>query len=339
MTTDTSTVVGVFNDYSSAEQAARALVGSGISRDAIHLQSSSRTTTAGHSDYGNPPHEGGIMGFFHNLFGSDDDSNRYNTAVETGRTVLTVDAAGNEAERAVALLNQHGAVDIDSDATDTGSSRAGYGTATATESGSSIPVVEEELRVGKRVVQRGGVRVYSRIVERPVEEQVTLHDEHVTVERRPVNRAVSESELAGLRDQSFEMTETAEEAVIEKRARVTEEVVVGKETTERTQKVKDTVRHTDVNVERIGNSGADYEEDYRADWQKNYAAAGGDYSAWAPSYQYGSRFANDARYKGRSWNEVEPEIRSSYERDYPGSTWDRMKNSVRYGWDKVTGQR
>src|SRR5437764_3366736 len=51
----------------------------------------------------------------------------------------------------------------------------------------AIPVVEEQLKVGKREVQRGGVRVFSRVVETPVNESVNLREEHVNVERRPVN--------------------------------------------------------------------------------------------------------------------------------------------------------
>jgi len=346
MTSNSSTIVGVFSDYGKAAQAARELVNEGIPQDAVHVQTTSRTTTAGSPEYGVHEHEGGIAGFFHNLFGNNDESKRYSTAVESGRTVVTVDATGSQADRAVDLLNQSGAVDVDTDAekypaNDAGRTGTGAGTARASGTGSSVPVVDEELRVGKRVIQRGGVRVYSRMTERPVEEEVTLRDEHVKVERRPVDRPISEQELSGLRDQSFEVMETAEEPVIQKRARVTEEVVVGKETTERTQKVNDTVRHTDVKVERIGNAAGmeNYAEDFRNDWQKNYAGSGGDYSLYEPAYQYGFRAANDERYRDRAWDEAEPELRRDYEREYPGGAWDRMKNAVRYGWEKVARQR
>jgi uncharacterized protein (TIGR02271 family) len=115
----------------------------------------------------------------------------------------------------------------------------------------AVPVIEEELKVGKRAVRRGGVRVYSRVTERPVEEQVHLREEHVTVERRPVNRAVTDADTGTLRDSEIVLTETAEEAVATKEARVIEEVVVGKTTTERTETVRDTVRRTDVDVEQI----------------------------------------------------------------------------------------
>jgi uncharacterized protein (TIGR02271 family) len=113
-----------------------------------------------------------------------------------------------------------------------------------------IPVVEEELQVGKREVEQGGVRVESRVTETPVEEQVQLREERVHVERRPVNRPVSNADEA-FREGSIEVTGKAEEAVVAKQARVVEEVVVGKEVAERTETVKDTLRRTDVDVQEV----------------------------------------------------------------------------------------
>jgi uncharacterized protein (TIGR02271 family) len=118
-----------------------------------------------------------------------------------------------------------------------------------------IPVVEEQLRVGKRVVDRGGVRIFSRVSERPVEEQVTLREEHARVERHPADRPATPQEMAqAFREGSMELRETAEEPVVSKTARVVEEVEVGKEVGERTEQVRDTVRRTDVGVQDM--SGA-----------------------------------------------------------------------------------
>ena len=55
-----------------------------------------------------------------------------------------------------------------------------------------IPLTEEQLKVGKRDVSHGRVRVRSYVVEEPVEEQVNLRQEHVHVERRPVDRPATE---------------------------------------------------------------------------------------------------------------------------------------------------
>jgi uncharacterized protein (TIGR02271 family) len=115
--------------------------------------------------------------------------------------------------------------------------------------GERIPVVEERLRVGKRETSHGRVRVRSYVVETPVQEQVSLREERVQVERRPVDRPVGAADDAAFRERTIEATEKSEEAVVSKEARVKEEVVVRKEGKERTETVSDTVRQTKVEVE------------------------------------------------------------------------------------------
>ena len=99
-------------------------------------------------------------------------------------------------------------------------------------------------------MQGGGARIHTYVTERPVEQSVTLHEEHVTVDRRPVDRAVTGADTA-FREGTIEVTETSEVPVIAKEARVVEEVVVGKTATDRTETVRDTVRRTDVDVEKL----------------------------------------------------------------------------------------
>jgi uncharacterized protein (TIGR02271 family) len=117
----------------------------------------------------------------------------------------------------------------------------------------TLEVLEEELRVGKRQVQAGGVRVHRRVSETPVNEQVTLREEHAVVERRPVDRAASPEDLRSFDagDRDIEIRESREEAVVDKRARVVEEVSIGKEASEHTETINETVRRTDVDVEQI----------------------------------------------------------------------------------------
>jgi uncharacterized protein (TIGR02271 family) len=126
---------------------------------------------------------------------------------------------------------------------------AGY-TRAASEGEAVLPVIEEQLRLGKRTVEKGAARVSTRVEEVPVEEQVTLREENVTVERRPVDRPV-ENAPAAFREGTIEVTEMAEVPVVAKEARVVEEVVVGKNVTERTETVRDSVKRTDVEVDEI----------------------------------------------------------------------------------------
>ena len=203
----------------------------------------------------------------------------------------------------------------------------------------AIPVVQEEVRVGKRQVERGGVRVFSRMVETPVNETVSLREEHVSVERRPVDQPINPADVAALKDQTIELRETAEEAVVQKSARVVEEVVVGKEVSQRQENIKDTVRHTEVEVQPLQGSALDDDTYYRNDWQTNYASLGGTYDDYAPAYRYGNEMRRDARYQGRNWDDVESDLRSDWDTRYGSSgssTWERMKAAVRSGWNRMT---
>jgi len=113
----------------------------------------------------------------------------------------------------------------------------------------SIPIIEEKLRVGKRDTTRGSVRVRSYVVEEPIEEQVRLREERVTLERRPVDHPAGDLPGDAFRERTLEMTEKGEEAVVDKTARVKEELLLTKDADERTETIADTIRRTQVDVE------------------------------------------------------------------------------------------
>ncbi len=118
----------------------------------------------------------------------------------------------------------------------------------AAETG-TIKVMEERLRVGKREVAAGTVRVRSYVVERPVEEQVRLHEERINVRRTPVDRAVTDADAAVFQERTIEARAMSEQAVIAKEVRIVEEIDVEKQGTDRTETVRDTVRQTKVELE------------------------------------------------------------------------------------------
>ncbi len=121
-------------------------------------------------------------------------------------------------------------------------------TRTANDGEVVIPIVEEQLHVGKRTVESGAAQVATTVKEKAVTESVNLREEHVTVERRPVDRAVAHAPAA-FKEGTIEVTEMAEVPVISKEARVVEEVVIGKNVTEHTETVSDTVKRTEVEVD------------------------------------------------------------------------------------------
>jgi uncharacterized protein (TIGR02271 family) len=119
------------------------------------------------------------------------------------------------------------------------------------EDETTIPIIEEDVNIGKRTVETGGVRVTKNIVEQPVEETIRLKEEHVTVERNTVDKPVQEGGFVPFQESTIELTENAEVPVVEKEARVVEEISIGKDVAERDETVRDTVRKTEVDIEEL----------------------------------------------------------------------------------------
>ncbi len=211
-----------------------------------------------------------ISNFFHGLSGGDEHAHsHYARGVNEGGALLTVKTDDEDAEEMVMLMKQHGAREIEGgygETTETtGAGYASTSQATGTDYSATreayagndvagqtaIPIVEEEMVVGKREVDRGGVRVYSHVVETPVQAQVDLHEERVNVTRRAVDRPATAADFEVGNRSTFEMRAMGEEAVVGKTSRVVEEVLVGKQGSDRTETINDSVRRTEVDVDRI----------------------------------------------------------------------------------------
>jgi stress response protein YsnF len=198
----------------------------------------------------------------------DEDAHLYAEGLGRGNSIMIIQAAAGEHDRVVQVLSRFNPIDIDDHAAQwrkSGWSGVHPGKAawdvqrqTATPSGTTaapgtqeqvIPVYEEQLKVGKRVVEHGRVRVRVYTIEHPVQEGVTLREERVAVERRPVDRPASGLPGEAFRDRTIDLTTHREEPVIAKEARVKEEVVVRNEADQRTETLRDSVRRTEVEVE------------------------------------------------------------------------------------------
>ena len=252
------TVTALYDSRAEAESAKQRLAGS-VDADSIKIiDQSSQNDDAERGSW------------LSNMFGSHDDRHTYDESLRRGSFLLCAKVDSDEDEdRIVSLLEQTGSVDLDQRHSEFRSQgwqpqTQSQGVAQASSFGQSasigesatqeehIPIVEEQLRVGKRTVSRGGAHVRSYVEEVPVEESVSLREEHVNVERRPVDQRLGAADLKDdnlFRERNIEMTETAEEAVVDKEARVKEELVVSKTATERTEQIHDTVRHTEVDVD------------------------------------------------------------------------------------------
>ena len=165
----------------------------------------------------------------------------------TGTTASTTDAG----LRSTAATAPVGAMETTTARTGSGlgATTTGRGAAAVGTAGEgTIELAEETLRVGKRDVNHGRVRLRSYVVEKPVNESINLHSERVDVARRPVDRALNAGENL-FAERTLSAEEHDEEAVVSKEAHVYEEVSLGKTAQDRTQEIHDTVRRTEVEVD------------------------------------------------------------------------------------------
>jgi uncharacterized protein (TIGR02271 family) len=290
------TVIGFFRNSVDAYHAADILKDRGFVEDRIDISTSDINESERNE------RSGKVGNFFKSLFSDDDNNaSRYSEAARNN-SLVTVHAYDiEEAERAADILDECGAVDIDENRTGTDytKSDANYGSSIGnseenldyessigdTHSRSdydspindtrftsdkdrdltndrSIPIIEEEVNVGKQEVRRGGVRIHSRIIEKPVEETLRLREERVHVERTPVDRDASDAELENFHEETIEVTEYGEEPLVSKSARVVEEVRVGKEVHERQETIRETKRKTEVDVENLEDENIRKKKDY-----------------------------------------------------------------------------
>jgi uncharacterized protein (TIGR02271 family) len=353
------TLVALFENEAQAKNALNELAAAGFAHDETYINASQQSPNASSASTRDTTEDDQSFGakvrsFFSDMFGSDVDesqSDTYAEAVRRGNAVLTIRANSDEqVERASEILNRHHPIDVDDQVSrwknDGWSPRQSAGSQSVSRDISqgqdqTIPVIQEELKVGKRQVQRGGVRVYQRVQEQPVNESVQLREEQVHVERRPVNEEATQADLAALKEGTIELRETSEEAVVNKSARVVEEVVIDKQVSERTETIHDTVRGTEVEVEQLGaqknagRSGTTSDDaDFRNHWQTAYSGTDGQYEDYADAYRYGSTLATEEKYRGYRWDEAEPRVRQDWETTHAGTPWDKAKNAVRYGWER-----
>jgi len=370
----TKTLVALYETVTTAAQVVQELIADDFARDDIHLALDHTTSHAVHNATGvqEAAYEGAHVGeTLADLGVPYDEAYAYTEGVRRGGALVVVESSEERAERGMAILQRLHPVNIHERTTQwqqegwTGAeahARTATAPATATPSPQErprapqggtddtevrIPVVQEDISVGTREVERGHVRIASRVTEHPVEEAVRLREEKVTVERRPVDRPATEADFAAAGKEVIEMTETAEEPVVSKRARVVEEVVVQKEIAEHTETVRGTARHTEVDVQRAPEDAAAtrqtpassqgfaaYDATCREHYTTAFATSGAAYAVYEPAYRYGYELGTNAHSRGRDWAALEAEARRDWEARHP-STWERFKDAVRYGWNSV----
>jgi uncharacterized protein (TIGR02271 family) len=265
-------VTAFYDSRSEAESARTRLSQSSIEAERVRIVDQNETGSSAGSSSGASGDGEGFWSSLKSAFLPEEDSHTFEEGMRRGGYLLCAEVDEDDADRAIAILDETGSVDLDQrqdqwrsegwSGFSGGQSQSGMAQTRETDrvvEEEHIPLVEEQLRVGKREVARGGAKVRSYVQETPVHEQVNLREEHVSVERRPVDQTLERGALDRdsdmLRERSVEMTERSEEAVVEKEARVREELVLKKTAEERTEQIDDTVRRTEVEVDE-GQSGS-----------------------------------------------------------------------------------
>ncbi len=194
-----------------------------------------------------------------------DEAAHYEDQVHQGKALVTVNAAGRDAEARQILLRD-GAEDLQErgfgGGYDTAAApapvaaqpvqRAPATAQTTTDDTIAVPVFEEELVVGTQQEETGRVHLHKDVVQEQVNVPVTLRREEVTVERVPVTAQTSQADLHNaFQDQVIEVPVVGEVAIVGKRLHEIEEVRLHKDTTEVQEQVTDTVRKEHVTVDEV----------------------------------------------------------------------------------------
>jgi uncharacterized protein (TIGR02271 family) len=266
------TVTAMFNSRPQADRAVEQLASElGVDRAMVRTSPDAGVADTGY-DAAQPHRETGFLASLKDLSLPEEDRFVYAEGMRRGNVLVSAKVDEAHVERAADILEHAGAINLDQleaswrqsgwtgydaaaatqPATDAGTDRLAAETAHSGRVGQEevIPIVEESLVVGKREVERGRTRIRTFVVERAVEEQVVLRVEQVNVQRRAVDRPLAEGSRDAFQERVVEVNTTGEEAVVSKQAHVVEEVVVQKNAADRTETVHDTVRRTEVAVDK-----------------------------------------------------------------------------------------
>jgi uncharacterized protein (TIGR02271 family) len=249
-------VVAVYDTEANANAAVKSLVSAGyLTNDISVIHSEDEAAKAGLNE----------PGLWRRLFGRDLEHHEaavLSRSFKEGSVIVSVRVSEADAPRVMSLLDSHKPVDVLDRAKAYGLVGATPATPAATPATPTtttparlideemLRVAEEQLNIGKRMVESGHTRVRRYVVEKPVEANITLHEEHAEVMRRAISDPAYVKDI-DWSDKTIDVTETVEEPIVNKTVRVTEEVVVRRHGSDRTQTVHDTVRRQQIDVDHL----------------------------------------------------------------------------------------
>lgn len=267
-TTQTSMVVGIFDEHAQAEQAVEALNQAGFRDDQISYSGKGSASgggvmaglkslfTGADATTGNVAHDLVSMGM------PSEDAGYYQQQYEAGRSVVGV-VGDSGMEKAASLMAQYGGYGANKGTTAQDTTTATYANA-PTNTGTSmtqdtvgnaegqrIQLREEQLQVYKQPVQTGEVKLHKEVISEQKNIDVPVSHEEVYIERRPASGRMSDTPIG--EEETIHVPVSKEQVNVTKQSVVTGEVAIGKRTVQETQQVSDTVRREEAHVDRSGN--------------------------------------------------------------------------------------
>jgi uncharacterized protein (TIGR02271 family) len=268
------TVVAVFDTRAHADAAVKALKAGGFANADISIFDDERLA-GGKKAIAESVKEPGL---WQRLFGDDvyeHEADVYHKTIERGGVVVSARVLDSEVAHAIAILDLHRPVDVHDRAVTLGLAPAAHVEAVekkldavplaavqkvavspklANVHDGILRLAEEQLQVGKQMVETGRTRVRRFVTEREASADVTLHDEHAEVLRRAITDPKYVGDIDWL-DKEIEVVETKEHALVNKTARIVEEVSLKKIGADHVETVKDKLRRQQVEIERVGPDG------------------------------------------------------------------------------------
>ena len=247
-------VVSVYDSMDKAKSALNVLKSSGVDTSDVSLLDRNALGTGVDQQH---------VGLWRRLFGEnvwEHEAAVYGDTLRRGGAVLAVRGPKERVAKIMAILDAHDPVDVHEHAAKIGTdvpieakalvTAPGTAATTGASKQEVLRLAEEQMNVGKRLFETGTTRIRRFVTERPVEAQVNLHEEHAKVVRRAVSDPNYIADI-DWSDKEYTVTETEERPVVSKTSRVVEEIAVGREGSDRTETVRDTVRRQQADVEKV----------------------------------------------------------------------------------------
>jgi hypothetical protein len=327
------TVIGLFDTFAQAEAARDTLVQTGFGRETIELQANPEPSVGSATD---EVASSGVLAnierFLSSLFASGPrapETARYAEAVRRGAVLVCVNAASEaHADLARNTLTRLGATDIGERSPDWD---------TPVEDSGREHSVLDELGIGAMTPRTSSVSTPSAAATtRPA----TMADPGYTVPPGSTDAEPFVPPPLSERPLTDPVNEPVTDPLVGDvgRSAIAAGSVPGSGAIMQPSEVVPEASQPTAGLGgQLPNEYLEYEEDFRAHYDEQYASENARYEDYVPAYRYGAEIGKDMRYRDQPWDDVEPEARRHWESTSPDSTWERFKLAVRHGWERVTG--